>query len=163
MEGLSAGSLRASDAERERVVAVLREHWLAGRLDADEFEQRVSEAQAARHQDALAWTLRELPLPVVPRFLPPPAAPPGDGRATAALVLSLTGLSLLALTFGLLAILALPLSATGWALGSGARRRLGRGGETAGRGKAVAGEVVGIVGTVCSVLVLTGCAVLVLA
>jgi hypothetical protein len=38
---------RASDAERERTVAQLREHALAGRLTADELDARSADAYGA--------------------------------------------------------------------------------------------------------------------
>jgi hypothetical protein len=53
--------LRASDADREEVVASLREHAAAGRLDVDELEQRVSAAYAARSHGELAVLQRDLP------------------------------------------------------------------------------------------------------
>jgi uncharacterized protein DUF1707 len=45
--------LRASDADRERTVAALREHAAAGRLTMEEFDERCEQAYAAK-------TLREL-------------------------------------------------------------------------------------------------------
>jgi hypothetical protein len=53
--------LRASDAEREAVVARLREHGAAGRLDVDELEERVGAAYAARTHGELARLLDDLP------------------------------------------------------------------------------------------------------
>ena len=41
-------SLRVSDADRERAVASLRQHLLAGRLTLDEFSERVGAALQAR-------------------------------------------------------------------------------------------------------------------
>src|SRR5262249_35742461 len=40
--------LLVSDADRERVAAQLREHYEAGRLTLDEFQERLDEAHAAR-------------------------------------------------------------------------------------------------------------------
>jgi len=60
------GSIRASDNDREMVVAVLREAYTEGRLTLDEFEERTAAAYAAR-----TWgQLRELTsdLPVAPVF-----------------------------------------------------------------------------------------------
>ncbi len=57
-------SIRASDAERDGVVDILRDAYADGRLTLDEFEQRVSAAYAAK-----TWAdLRELTadLPVQP-------------------------------------------------------------------------------------------------
>jgi hypothetical protein len=61
--------LRASDAEREHAVDQLRRHAAEGRLDFDEFEQRVAEALAARTRGDLEPVLRELP-PLAPAPTP---------------------------------------------------------------------------------------------
>jgi hypothetical protein len=54
-------TIRASDAERERVVAELREHAAAGRLTVDELADRIGAALAARTRDELADVQRDLP------------------------------------------------------------------------------------------------------
>lgn len=53
---------RASDAEREQVVAELREHSAQGRLTLEEFSQRVDEAYAAKTVAELEAVKRELPV-----------------------------------------------------------------------------------------------------
>jgi hypothetical protein len=53
--------LRASDAERESTVTLLREHEAAGRLDVEELEQRVGAAYQARTRGDLATLLDDLP------------------------------------------------------------------------------------------------------
>jgi hypothetical protein len=53
--------LRASDADRDRVVEALRTHASAGRLEADELEQRVGLALAARTRADLSALTRDLP------------------------------------------------------------------------------------------------------
>jgi hypothetical protein len=53
--------IRASDAERERVVAFLREHALAGRLDAEELEDRIGLAYRAVYVGDLERLMRDLP------------------------------------------------------------------------------------------------------
>lgn len=63
------GRLRASDAERERIIEALRRHTADGRLTLEEFEQRVGEAYAATMRDDLGPVLRDLPP------LPPATAP----------------------------------------------------------------------------------------
>jgi hypothetical protein len=60
---LSSTGLRASDDDRERVAAELREHAVAGRLDTDELEQRVEDAYAARTTAELDAVRRDLPAP----------------------------------------------------------------------------------------------------
>jgi hypothetical protein len=54
-------SLRVSDADRERAVAVLRQHLLAGRLTLDEFSERVEAALQARVGADLARVQEDLP------------------------------------------------------------------------------------------------------
>jgi hypothetical protein len=55
-------SLRASDADRERVVEILRQHTAEGRITADEFEERMTAAYAARTMGALAELTTDLPV-----------------------------------------------------------------------------------------------------
>ncbi len=54
-------SLRVGDAEREAVAAELREHFARGRLTAEEFNQRLDAAFAAKTQDDLAQLTADLP------------------------------------------------------------------------------------------------------
>ena len=54
-------ALRASDPERDAVVEQLRDHAAAGRLEADELEERVGAALGARTRGELAAPLSELP------------------------------------------------------------------------------------------------------
>ena len=61
--------VRASDAERERVVEALRGHAQSGRLTSEELEQRVEAALAATTRADLDALQRDLP--TAPR---PPAA-----------------------------------------------------------------------------------------
>jgi hypothetical protein len=56
-----AVTVRASDADRERVVAALQEHTAAGRLTLDEFTERATTVYAARTLDELAATTADLP------------------------------------------------------------------------------------------------------
>ncbi|MER5223972.1 DUF1707 SHOCT-like domain-containing protein [Streptomyces flaveus] len=53
--------LRASDADRERVVEVLREAVAEGRLDMEEFEERLDATYKARTYGELAPITRDLP------------------------------------------------------------------------------------------------------
>src|SRR4051794_164598 len=59
--GCRCMSLRASDEERERTAQALRRHYEAGRIDSDEFEERLDAAYAAKTQDELAALLADLP------------------------------------------------------------------------------------------------------
>jgi len=67
-------ALRASDAERESAVSVLREHGGAGRLEVEELEQRIGAAYAARTHGELEDLFRDLPAsPPAPRAATRPA------------------------------------------------------------------------------------------
>jgi DUF1707 SHOCT-like domain len=55
-------AVRASDADREAVVESLREHFFAGRLDIEEFTERVEQAYGARTVGELSAVERELPV-----------------------------------------------------------------------------------------------------
>jgi hypothetical protein len=54
-------TVRASDADRERTVAQLRQHLADGRLAMEEFSDRVDEAYQAKTTADLQVVLRELP------------------------------------------------------------------------------------------------------
>jgi hypothetical protein len=75
-----SGEVRVGDADRERVVELLRGHAIAGRLDADELEERLERAYAARYGAELQAVLAELPTEPERRRRPaqrthPPLAP----------------------------------------------------------------------------------------
>jgi len=53
--------IRASDADRDRTAALLREHHAAGRLSADEFNERLDKAYAAKTLGELDQLLADLP------------------------------------------------------------------------------------------------------
>ena len=67
-QGDAGLEVRASDAEREEVIGILREQTSAGRLTLAEFEERLGEVYEARTAGALQNVLRELPVQ--------PASPP---------------------------------------------------------------------------------------
>jgi hypothetical protein len=67
----SSPALRASDADRDRVIELLRAAVADGRLDPAEFDERLDAALAARTIDALAPLTADL------------IAPPGSGGAVA--------------------------------------------------------------------------------
>ena len=54
-------ALRASDADRERTVVLLREHSVDGRLTLEEFTERMSSAYEAHTGEELDELLRDLP------------------------------------------------------------------------------------------------------
>ena len=138
---MQVSALLVSDREREYTVGLLRRHWLSGRLTAEEFELRVGEAWRARFAADLWQALRWLPVDSPP--VPQRPAKPASGALS--LVLAITALCLLFMSFGLLFFFTLPLAITAWALGRGARR-------SGARGAAVAGEALGIAGTLLSAL-----------
>ncbi|MGH3273786.1 MAG: DUF1707 SHOCT-like domain-containing protein [Streptosporangiaceae bacterium] len=53
--------LRASDDDRDRTATMLREHHAAGRIDADEFNERLDRAFAAKTIGELEDLLSDLP------------------------------------------------------------------------------------------------------
>jgi hypothetical protein len=61
----SVPDLRASDADRERVAEVLRDALAEGRLDMEEFEERLGATYKARTYAELAPITRDLPVPGV--------------------------------------------------------------------------------------------------
>lgn len=60
-------TLRASDAERYRVVAMLEQHAAAGRLTLDEYTERVDRVLACRTHGDLAAVTADLPVEEKPR------------------------------------------------------------------------------------------------
>jgi DUF1707 SHOCT-like domain len=61
LENYPAAELRASDADRDAVLSELSEHFQAGRLTAEEFDERAGQALAARTYGELRNLLRDLP------------------------------------------------------------------------------------------------------
>ncbi len=78
------GGIRASDADRERVVEILREAYSAGRLTLDEFDERTTAAFAAKTWGGLRELTRDLPQQArleIPR--PEPQVKPARDKAAA--------------------------------------------------------------------------------
>jgi hypothetical protein len=67
--------MRVGDADRERAVRALGEHFAQGRLDVHEFEERAGRAHAARTRDQLDALFVDLPSPVAPPPAPPHPVP----------------------------------------------------------------------------------------
>jgi hypothetical protein len=76
--------MKASDADRDAVLSDLSEHFQAGRLTADEFEDRTGQALAARTWGELNDLLRDLPTALSGPRAPVPAAPSATGPASPA-------------------------------------------------------------------------------
>ena len=60
-KGYPSGSMRVSDADRDRAIAELSEHYQAGRLTTEEFEDRTGRALQARTTADLADLFTDLP------------------------------------------------------------------------------------------------------
>lgn len=55
------GSLRIGDTERDQAVSSLSEHFVAGRLTQEEFEERSDRATRARYADEVELLFADLP------------------------------------------------------------------------------------------------------
>lgn len=71
--------MRASDAERERIAERLRDAVAEGRLDMEEFEERLDAAYKARTHGELEPLVRDLPAPVGGSSVPGPVQSTGPG------------------------------------------------------------------------------------
>jgi hypothetical protein len=60
-KGYPPGSMRVSDADRDQAIAELSEHYQAGRLTTEEFEDRGGRALQARTTADLAGLFTDLP------------------------------------------------------------------------------------------------------
>jgi hypothetical protein len=97
--------MRASDADRDSVVADLGEHFQAGRLTADELDERTGQALTARTYGELTGLLADLPAARPASPVPgagsrrSPGARPArsPGRVTPRAMAALTGLAITAL------------------------------------------------------------------
>jgi hypothetical protein len=104
MVPLGYGEMRASTADRERAVDVLKAAFAEGRLDQTEYADRVGLVYSSRTYAELAALTADLPvgplgtiMPVpVPQYAPTPTVAPGppatrstDGMAIAAFVFAL--------------------------------------------------------------------------
>ena len=79
--------LRASDADREQVAGILRDALAEGRLDMEEFEERLDATYKARTYGELTPITRDLPaagvtVPAVSLTKDPVAGPDWSGRVT---------------------------------------------------------------------------------
>ena len=90
-----SADVRASDQDREQVVAALQRHTAAGRLNLDEFTERVDAACAARTLSELAVVTRDLPTEPAPDGA---ESDPGErGRRDLLLVFAIAVITLLVL------------------------------------------------------------------
>jgi hypothetical protein len=106
------GSMRASTADRERAIDVLKAAFAEGRLAQDECEQRAGQALSARTYADLARLTADLPagplgtlVPQPPGYHLPPPSRPMNRLAVASLVFALIPvIPLLAIFTGLIAL-----------------------------------------------------------
>ena len=155
------GHLRSSHADRERAVDVLKAAFAEGRLDQDEYIERVGQAQASRTYAELAALTADLPvgplgtlamapigaLAVVPPT-PPAPAPRRAGPAVGTVVRPVSSLAVTSLIFGLVSVaipglIASALAALITSVMALLRINLG---DQRGRGLALAGGVLGVLG-----------------
>jgi hypothetical protein len=105
------GNMRASTADRERVIDVLKAAFVEGRLTQEECEQRAGQAFSARTYAELAELTADLPAGPLGALLPQPAdhplphpSRPMNRLAVASLVIALMPvIPLLAVFTGLIA------------------------------------------------------------
>jgi hypothetical protein len=57
----AAAAVRIGDAERDRAVALLGDHFAAGRLDREELDERIDQAMQARFSTDLRQLFADLP------------------------------------------------------------------------------------------------------
>jgi hypothetical protein len=135
---VSVADLRASDAEREAAAGRLQTAAAEGRLDADELDERLTAAYAARFRSELARLTEDVtppapaPVPAALTFVRP--AQRTNAFAIASLLVGFFWMlwigSLLAIVFGHVAL----------------REIAASGGEQRGRGLAIAGLALGYLG-----------------
>ena len=93
----AAPDLRVGDAERERVVAALRDHAAAGRLTVEELSERLDRAYAARTAADLSELQRDLP-PTTGGAHAPPSTRRGSPQLAGFLLMTVLLLAIWAAT-----------------------------------------------------------------
>lgn len=66
-------AIRIGDTERDAAISALADHYAAGRLTKDEYDERAERANAARFNDDLAPLFADLPTPTPARHTAEPA------------------------------------------------------------------------------------------
>jgi hypothetical protein len=95
-----SGDLRVSDSDRDRAVSELSEAFQAGRITADEFDQRSGQALCARTGNELTCLLADLPA------AEPPAARPAALEQAQRIVATRIAIGASAVTAAILALTA---------------------------------------------------------
>jgi hypothetical protein len=133
------GRLRASDADRDRVAAILGAAYGEGRLSQDEYDDRLHGALSARTYADLDQFVTDLPA------MPPTGPAPAPGT---------NGLAIASLACGLAQFAVGPLGTIpAIALGHVARRQIRRSGQQ-GAGLALAGLMLGWAAMIFGIIVL---------
>lgn len=142
-DGTPQAVMRASDADRERAIDVLKAGFSEGRLSREEYEQRVGSVYRARTYGELASWVRDLPQGPVPPVMPVPVGmPPVAPTFLPVPVRPTSGLAVGSLLCGLAGLIFVVPSVPAIVLGHLARGRIRRTGEE-GEGVATAGAVLG--------------------
>jgi Domain of unknown function (DUF1707)/Domain of unknown function (DUF4190) len=138
------GHYRASDADRDRAINVLKTAFTEGRLTKDEYDTRVGQVFSARTYADLGAVTSDLPVPrapLVPRQDPYalPRHPPRPARAR------INSLAKTALILGIMQFFFFPLGIAAIVAGTKARRQIRETGE-AGYDRATLGLALGWMG-----------------
>jgi hypothetical protein len=102
--------MRASHADREHVIGVLKAAFVQGRLEQDEFGLRVGQTFAARTYGELAAVTADLPAGLATAQPPQPARAPGGGRVLRAAIVTTVATATVLYAAMWLVALALPKS-----------------------------------------------------
>jgi hypothetical protein len=100
--GMAAGSypsLRASTADRDRAIEVLKASFVEGRLTREEFDQRVGQVLVARTFGELMMLTADLPVGPFGRLPAHPVTPPFPQTNRVALIAVLIWLTVLLIAF----------------------------------------------------------------
>jgi len=122
------GGIRVSDADRDRAVTELSEHFQSGRLSQDEFEERSGRAFQARTGEDLSGLFGDLPQRPVVQAGPASGVPAGGfaaGRDPSVQPLRHAGLPVARLVIGVVIALVIVANVAGAAIGHGHGYALG--------------------------------------
>src|ERR1022692_2099293 len=147
------GHYRASDADRDRVIGVLKTAFTEGRLTKDEYDTRVGQVFSARTYADLGAVTSDLPVPRVPMAprLDAYALPRHSTRPAPA---GTNSLARSALILGIVQVLFPPLAIGAVVAGTKARRQIRQTGE-AGYDRATWGLILGWIGVTMLIISLT--------
>jgi hypothetical protein len=104
-------TMRAGDADRERTVDVLKAAFAEGRLDQDEYIERIGLAYQARTYGDLVALTEDLPVGPLPATTPPPGPAPRPRARPAPRVQHTNTMATVAFALGMLEFVTLGLTA----------------------------------------------------